>query len=863
MAFPKSILVDMRNIGDLSSELLRKFSVPGQFNGFDLETQDDGRHEGLNRAMKVDDEGFKGGNSKLLFDVERTVITGFSLYADGDDVAYYFNLAHADIENRLPFEVVKPLLDTINENGYFVAHKAPFELTMMFKCLGYELKEGKVLCTLQLAVTCFNDDTYPLDEFLKPGLGDGFKRLMPQINALYSHYRPGEEMTTEQEELLFKFIAKESEAEHSYNGFVKSIKYGYGLKRLTKRFLNYEQVSFEQVLGDKAHMGQLTGEEVCSYGADDAWCCMHLYHVLMKFLMDTNPGAVKTYFEQENPMIHVYSEVWREGVKTNRTKVLEGQAYERKNAANLLREMKKTIRELLPFPADIHEKLVKYDRKFYGKPGTAEKYRKQVITWAMSADSTDDFTQLMQCRTALSKEWAEAEGIPESSGPSITYYQVVRCLMYDLCRCSFQLLDGKIQSDAEAQDRARSRWVKAHPETDEKTDPVIRLLDCYKKLSSTNQVIKLYINNYLNLIDPKTSRVYPVLSSQLNSRRMALEAPNLSQLAKNSAIAYVRSYFEADEKDHVVISADWAGLELVLIGEFSGDPEFKKAFGQLPHVEMHTPTTANLLGITVEELKKREDFKRLRTDIGKGANFGYWYSGALGTVARELNLSSEKMWEFTEKYRNTYPVAEAWRTGVIQDTRINGYTMLPDGNIRYRYESTPIWANHMRDKFAQLGSAAVRFGEVAIKKIQNRSGNQSVNSQIQGSNATLAKRSILQMRERIREPKTQHDLTSRYRARFMFPVHDELVFSVHRDDAVDFMEDLNHAMCNHPEIVKTMKLDAAMAVGRNYSAWGKEKNPRGQIELDEASKVPCLPEERWGKKLTRAERQLVVDYLFS
>ena len=852
---PTPILVDQRNIGQLFPELLAKFSAPNQLNGFDLETEDSRRHEGLNRAMKVDDDGFKGGATKLLFDVNRTTITGFSLYADKDTVAYYFNLAHADIENRLQFEQVRPLLDTVKANGYFVAHKSPFELTMMFKCLGYDLGE-EVLCTLQLAVTCFNDDTYPLEKFLEPGLGEGFKRLLPAINKLYYSVN-SQDLTTEQEELLFKFIAKESDSEHSYNGFVKSVKYGYGLKALSEYFLGYKQVTFAEVLGDKAHMGQLTGEEVCAYGADDSWTCMWLYHKLLDFLIRTNPKGVETYFNQENPMCQVYSEVWREGVVTNRGKVLEGQAFERKNAAELLRQMKASIRALLPFPEDIHEKLVKYDPKGYGKPGTAEKYRKQMVAWAMSEDSTDDYTQLMQCRTSLSKEWAEAKGVPESSGPSITYYQVVRCLMYDLCRCSFQLLEGKIQSDAETQDRCLSRWAKAKSYSDKdletSTDPVVLLLRAYKKLSSTNQVIKLYINNYLNLIDPETSRVYPILSSQLNSRRMALEAPNLSQLAKNSAIAYVRGYFEADEPDHVVVSADWSGVELVLIGEESGDPEFKRVFGTLPHGDLHTGTAADLMNITISDFKGLENSKRLRTDIGKGANFGYWYSGALGTVARELNMSSETMWEYVERYRNKFAVGEAWRVGVINQTRIDGFTLLPDGNIRYRFESTPLWGQYMGDKFSQYGPAAMKFGEIAIRKIQNRSGNQAVNSRIQGLCAGLAKRSILKMRPQ---------LGTKFRARFMFPVHDELVYSVHREDAVDFMDSLYEAMCNHPELVKSLKLDAAMAVGRNYLGWSKD-NPKGQIELDEASPVPCLSEERWKQKLTREERQLCVDYLFT
>lgn len=877
-------LIDQTNFWQLYSELVQKFST-ATLVGFDLETEDSRRHEGLNRAMKTDADGFKGGNTKLLFDVNRTTITGFSMYADGDDVAYYFNLAHADVENRLGWQDAKQIVDLVkqNESAYFVAHKSPFEMTMLWKSLHYSLGD-RVICTLQLAVSCFNDDTYPLDAFLEPGLGAGFKRLLPAINREFGYYQPGTEMTNEQEELLFKFIAKESDAEHSYNGYVNSIKYGYGLKRLSEKFLGYKQATFAETLGDKAHMGQLAGHEVAAYGADDAWVCLHLYHKLMDFLVATNPEMVTTFFETENPMAAVYSEVWREGVVTNRDAVLQAQALERAKVAQLFREMKANVRSLLPFPEDAHEKLCKYDEKLYGK--SWKKYRASVEAWVNMPDCKDDFDQLYQCKTALSKQWAEERGVRESTGISITYYQVVRCLVYDLCRCSFQLLEGKAQSDAEAQDRMRSRLIKKHELSYDKenkvwttTSPVemddstivvdatlpvqfrvvrtIQLLDDYKRLAGANQVIKLFINSYLNLLDEETGKVYPILSSQLNSHRMALESPNLSQLPKNSDLAFVRSFFEPDEPDHVFVTADWSGVELVLIGDQSRDPAFREVFGQRPHGDLHTETTAALLGLSVEETRVLPDFKKLRTDIGKGGNFGFWFSGALGTVARELNLTSDQMWEMTDKYRTRFAVGEAWRVATINQAKVDGFVQLPDKHKRYRYESTPMWAGHMRNKFAQYGEAVLKFGEICIKKIQTRSGNQAVNSIIQGSCATVAKRSILRLSPVIKEKE--------YRARFVFPCHDELVYSVHKDDALAFSKDLWHVMCEtHKDIVTTLELDAAVAFGKNYQAWDLEKNPKGQIELDECNKgIPFLPKERWGCKLNDEERQKVIDYLCS
>lgn len=848
---PNTVLVDARNWDSIKEQIKSELFNAGLI-GLDIETQDSKRHEGLNILMKADEDGVKASNTKLLFDTNRSVITGFSIYADNSDTAYYVNLAHADVQNRIPFVLARELLDIKPEASYWLCHNAPYEITLFRKCLGIILK--KVICTMQLAVSAFNDDTYARETFFKPGLG-GIARLMPQINKHFLAYQPGTPMNNDQEELFFKVVAKESKAEHSWIGYMKSMSYGYGLKALSKKFLDYTQMTFAEVLGDKAHMGELTGEEVASYGADDAWVCVRLFHKLLEYIQATNPAVLPTFFSQENPMIHVYSAVWSHGVNIDIKQVKARQLVARKSYARVLADLKAEICKVLPFPEDIHEKLVKYDAKRYGKPGTAERYRAQVERWAKSPNASNAFAQIYQVKNPLAKQWAQEKGLPESNGMSINYYQVKRCILLDLCRCSFILNDGKPASDADAIDKMQERWKKAEATHEPvRHAAVLRVIELYKSLAKIEQVNKLFINSYLNLTDPETGKVYPVLNSLLTTRRMALASPNLSQLPKYDENAFVRSFFLADEDDHVMVSADWASIELVLIGDQSGDPSFKRIFGQLPFGDLHSETAASLLEVNVKDFKMRPNYKEERKDLGKISNFGYWYSGALGQAAKAMGWSSDKMWEATDIYRKTYSVAEAWRVNVINVTKQTGVVHLPDGHTRIRYESTYEWANVMRLKFERYGPVALKFGEMVIRKVQTRSGNQAVNALIQGTCATLAKRSILRINAKIEELNLD--------ARFMFPVHDELVFSVHKHDLVVFINVLRDAMCNHPDIVKNLKLDVAVAVGFNYLGWHEETNPIGQIELDECSKLPIFDKSKYGTKLDVSEYGAVVDYLY-
>ena len=303
---------------------------------------------------------------------------------------------------------------------------------------------------------------------------------------------------------------------------------------------------------------------------------------------------------------------------------------------------------------------------------------------------------------------------------------------------------------------------------------------------------------------------------------------------------------------------------MVIIGELSKDPEFKKAFGQLPFGDLHTGAAVACLQVTIPELTE-ELFNNLdtmtedeinainpkilidpsgnplapskakkfwRTEVGKGANFNYFYSGSLSTVGDTLGWSSDTMWEATEGYRARFAVAEQWRQDTISRLQSDGYLILPDGHRRVRYEATPEWGNFMKNQFQMkqqyLGlntKALTDFGGLIVKSIQTRANNQGINALVQGTNAFIAKRSII----RILQQATEAGL----RFRFMFSVHDELVFSVHREDAAEFIQLAKSVMVNHPDIFPTLKLDCTPSVGLTFEPWDAKKATFGQIELAE------------------------------
>ena len=870
------ILVDARNYDTISPQILSEI-IGASLIGFDIETEDSQRHEGLNAFMKVDDEGFSH-NDKLIFDIPRTTVCGFSIHPEGSPNTYYVNLAHADVENRLPWSKARIFLDAKRANAYWVIHNAPFEKVMMMASLGYDVRQ--VICSMQFCVSAYGPDDYDEQAFIMAGLG-GMKSLIAKIAKTFRGYT-GPNMTPAQSEVFSQVVGKASKAKHSYNGFVKDITYGYDLKKAVKSWFGYQMVTFEQVLGDKPHMGKLTGEEVVSYGCDDAFWCLQLYKRVLEWLLQTNPAAVQCYFEQELPMIDVYADAWREGVRINKAAVLERRDFERHHMAEVLRKLKAVVKDLLPFDTEPHAKLMELDAKWYKNYA---KYRGQIVTWATTPDEQDDYLQCHQVRGPVSNRWAEELGKPESLGPNFSHYMPVRTLIYDLLREKLIVEKGKVQSDAEARGKLIER-LKERPKA-------VELLLLLAEIAGIEQRMKLYLAPYLLLVDPDTGKLHPILSSMQASRRMGLRFPNTTQLAKRGESTYIRGFYLPDHDDHVIVSIDWQQVELVEIAEFSGDPEFRKCYGQLPYDDLHLIAAADALDMTLDGFKSlarladevaevdgrklidkqgqamtpSKAFKYWRTEIGKGSNFNYWYSGALSTVGDKMGWTPDEMWERTEKYRQRFAVAEKWRVGTILDGQTNGFVQLPDGHRRTRFEATWKWAEIMRNKWGAYNDEGLsKFADLLIRKVQTRANNQLVNSYIQGTCATLAKRSIIRIKKALLDIwecwKHTYNTPNRM-ARFMFPIHDELLFSVHKDFVVDFIKVAKAIMCHHPDIIKTLPLNATAAVGQTFEPFHAKKAPLGQIELDEAPDIAVVPRDKIGGILSVEEQRAVVQWIFN
>ena len=884
-----SILIDRRNIDQMRDQIIAEMKA-ATIVGIDTETHDENAHENLKK--------FRGSDTASAFDWRRIELTGLSIWADEAPYSYYFNIGQKDAENRLTFEEIKPILDAKRPDASWIAHNAPFEITVMRANFEYELEN--IICTMQMAVSAFGPDEYDHEEYISHQLG-ALKNLYPEASKQFANYdksKGRDSLNFPQQKLLNKVLSKQSKSPDCYQGMVKEISYGYGLKKLVKKFFDYDMETYENVLkkNEAETMRDLTGEQVADYGADDAYWAVRLFYKLYEKMQSHCPNAIPSFFKQENPMIHIFSDIRREGIKINLKAVEKRKSNERVSFVEAIRELKDATRELFhDLPAELNEKLLKYE-PWYAKKG--QEYRDRLRAWAELPDHDDPLEMAKQVSSSVTTEWLGKE--PKVKPLNLTHYFQTRLFLYDLAGVPVIVKKGKVQSDAdtrgevledlknslkEAQEAMEASPEKAPEISLEifRLKKAIRAVELLGKLAGVEQRMKLYLAPYSLLTDPETGRIYPNVTSMLATRRMAGSNPNSMQLAKRGESTYVRGFLEPDD-DHVFVAPDWSQIELVEIGEFSGDPEFAKAFGQLPYEDLHLGAAADVLsvvddriteemlkGLTKipedqippflllkpngEKLTPKDAKKFWRTVVGKGANFNYWYSGALATIGDKLGWDSSTMWAATDKYRTRFSVAEDWRMSLIQEAMMTGFVELPDGHRRYKWEATYEWANVTQRLFDMAGDEGIsKFGALVIKGMQSRAKNQIVNAMIQGTCATLAKRSILAIKQRI--------ITDGFRASFKSPIHDELLYSVHRDEVVPFIKMLKEEMTNHPEIIKNLKINCSVGMGLTFEPWDSDKAPFGLMEIDEMPRLDFIPEEYHDGSIPLDLVPQVVDYLF-
>jgi DNA polymerase I len=282
-----------------------------------------------------------------------------------------------------------------------------------------------------------------------------------------------------------------------------------------------------------------------------------------------------------------------------------------------------------------------------------------------------------------------------------------------------------------------------------------------------------YLETYPSFIHPKTGRIHAnFLQCRVPTGRLACTSPNIQQIPHEDEF---RSCFVAEQGNTLVI-ADYSQIELRILAEVSGDPEFVRAFRE--GEDLHRLTAATMFGVEQNVVTKEQ------RSAAKRINFGLMYGRGAKSLSAQLGTDDEHARTLIDEYFANYPKVQQY----LQRT-----------------------ANRaLRDRTLRTLAGRVRkFGDTSRLCSVERGAlrREAMNYPIQGSSADIAKLALAYVREEL------EDLD----ARLINCIHDEFVVECAEEIAPEVAERTKAAMSRAgEEILEKVPVDVEVAISREW-----------------------------------------------
>ncbi len=277
---------------------------------------------------------------------------------------------------------------------------------------------------------------------------------------------------------------------------------------------------------------------------------------------------------------------------------------------------------------------------------------------------------------------------------------------------------------------------------------------------------------------------------------------------KPEAISKMRSCVTVRDDDWWLAAIDYAGVELRLVTNLSGEPKWIKAFFECSECgttyprevqddgfpkappanctncgsdkigDLHTITAVAFYG---EGAKKRDDWKALRGN-GKGCNFALSYGGTGKAVQRTIGCSSEEAEEKFKKFTSTYSELTKWWSKQHQFGRKHGFVKTGMGRVQ---------------PLPDIKSDDFRF--------KSKDERKAVNGPVQGTSADVTKLAMSLIYKEVKKQGWQDKLM------MILTVHDEIVFEIHKSILKEAIDTICHLMTRN-DIIKRLGWEIPLLV---------------------------------------------------
>ena len=265
-------------------------------------------------------------------------------------------------------------------------------------------------------------------------------------------------------------------------------------------------------------------------------------------------------------------------------------------------------------------------------------------------------------------------------------------------------------------------------------DPVPRMILEYRELA---KIQSTYVETLPTLTDSQGRIHTDFVQTGTATGRLSCREPNLQNIpVRTEAGRKIRSAFTAP-KGTVLISADYAQIELVVLAHLSGDKNMCKAFNE--GTDVHKATAALIYNVPPEHVTP--EMRR----TAKTINFGVIYGMSAFRLANDLGISRTQASQFIQNYFTMYADVDRFIKETVTQAEKTGSITTIMGRTR------PI------------------FGINSVNKVEKAAAERiAVNSPVQGSAADIVKKAMTDISLALEKAKSP--------VRLLLQVHDELIF---------------------------------------------------------------------------------------
>jgi DNA polymerase-1 len=305
--------------------------------------------------------------------------------------------------------------------------------------------------------------------------------------------------------------------------------------------------------------------------------------------------------------------------------------------------------------------------------------------------------------------------------------------------------------------------------------PIVGLILEHRQLSKLKST---YVDALPQLVDPLSGRVHTSFGQASTATgRLSSSNPNLMNIPIRTELGQrIRRAFKASRPGHVMVSADYAQIELRIAAHLSRDPKLLDAFaaGQ----DIHAATAAAVFKIPIESVDPNQ--RRL----AKVANCGSIYGQGEYGLSQQLGITGDVAREFLAQYWSTYSALKEYLDKVRRQAREEGFVVSETGRRR----AIP----DLRSPNFQLRSAAERM---------------AINFPMQSLAADIIKIAMVRLQAEIEADHIE--------GRMLLQVHDELLFEVPESEIDRFAETVPRIMTGAYELETGIEVETK--VGPNWA----------------------------------------------